>query len=87
MGKEQKVGALWIKMSSQGEYLSGELDVKALREIVPHDVDTLHVVAFLTRAEAKKNPKEPDYRILKARPKSETPPQASPQSEEDPIAF
>lgn len=51
-----EMGALWIKTSARGEFLTGKIGDVA-------------VVAF--RNHSKKNPNEPDWRILKARPKDD----------------
>lgn len=51
-----ELGALWTKSGPKGKYFTGKLG------------DT-PVVAFINRE--KKNPKEPDVRILKARSREE----------------
>lgn len=61
MEKQEELGALWAKKSSKGaDYFSGTFTING--EKIP-------VVAFYNAT--KKNPNEPDYRILKSKPKEE----------------
>lgn len=78
MAKQDELGALWIKSGQCGEYLTGKINGVA-------------VVAF--RNDKKKNPKEPDWRILKSKQQGEqTQPSARPYQqaagvdESDPFA-
>jgi hypothetical protein len=54
MSKEDEIGALWEKDGAKGPFMSGKIGDQA-------------VVAF--RNDKKKNPREPDWRILKAQPR------------------
>lgn len=90
--KDREIGALWLKTSAAGnQFCSGT--VKMGDEVVS-------VVMFREKAENKKNPNQPDYRIYLSTPrdgqaapaakaapaKAATPkPAAAPQSEEVPF--
>lgn len=50
-----EIGALWIKQSSKGEYMTGTIDGKK-------------VVVFRNN---KKTDKQPDWRVLLSKPKPE----------------
>jgi hypothetical protein len=56
--KDEELAALWIKSGPKGEYMTGK-------------IGDVPVVAF--RNTRKKNEKEPDWRILRSRPKSDAP--------------
>lgn len=56
--KQKELGALWIKQGPRGEYMTGVIEVNG---------EKTNVVAF--KNDNKKNPKEPDWRILKSVPK------------------
>ncbi len=53
---ESEVGALWSKQGAKGEYLTGTIDGKP-------------VVCFQNKSD---NPKAPQWRVLKAKPKANT---------------
>jgi len=54
-----KIGALWKKTSAAGkEYMSGEIEING---------EKIKIVCF--SREDKKSEKEPDYDILKSKPK------------------
>lgn len=57
---EKSIGALWAKKSRNGEYFTGNIEVGG---------EKIAIVAFYNAN--KKNPKEPDYRILKSKPMGE----------------
>lgn len=61
MEKQTEHGALWIKTSVKGEYMTGNITIGN---------QTVKVVAF--KNTDKKNPKEPDWRILESKPLSPT---------------
>ncbi len=58
--KQQELGALWIKTSAKGEYMTG---------VVTIDGVAIPIVAFTNQN--KKNPKEPDWRILRSVPREQ----------------
>jgi uncharacterized protein (DUF736 family) len=57
MAKDDEIGALWVKTSSRGEYMTG----------------TIHGAPVVVFRVDKKNDKQPDWRVLKSKPKSEDP--------------
>lgn len=61
MEKQTEHGALWIKTSVKGEYMTGNITIGN---------QTVKVVAF--KNTNKKNPNEPDWRILESKPLSPT---------------
>jgi len=54
---EDELGGLWIKTGQRGEYMTGTIDGK---KVVCFRVD-------------KKNERQPDWRVLKSKPKDITP--------------
>jgi uncharacterized protein (DUF736 family) len=75
MEKRKEYGALWAKTGAKGDYFSGTLEING--EKVP-------VVAFYNAN--KKNPNEPDYRIVQSIPKAQTE-NAQPELDESNIPF
>jgi uncharacterized protein (DUF736 family) len=61
--KENELGALWIKHSDTGEYMTGSITIDG--KVTP-------IVCFLNRH--KKEAKHPDWRILKSQPRGERSP-------------
>jgi uncharacterized protein (DUF736 family) len=57
--QDEELGALWSKTSDRGEYLTGT-------------INGVRVICF--REREKRNPKGPDWRVLKARERPATPP-------------
>lgn len=60
MSDRKEHGALWIKQSARGEYMTGTIEI---------DGTKVQVVAF--KNDNKKNPKEPDWRLLKSEPREQ----------------
>lgn len=60
MSDRKEHGALWIKQSSRGEYMTGTIEIDGAK---------VSVVAF--KNDNKKNPKEPDWRLLKSEPREQ----------------
>jgi uncharacterized protein (DUF736 family) len=61
MEKTKSIGGLWSKTSSKNTpYFSGNVEI---------DGKKTYIVAFYN--DSKKNPKEPDYRILKSEPREQ----------------
>jgi hypothetical protein len=56
--KQKELGALWINQGPRGEYLTGNIEING---------EKIKVVAF--KNDNKKNPAEPDWRVLKSVPK------------------
>lgn len=56
--REDELGALWEKEGSNGLYMTGKINGQS-------------VVVFKNRQ--KKNDKHPDWRVLKAKPRTEQP--------------
>ena len=69
MEKQTEHGALWIKTSTKGEYMTGSITLGN---------QTVKVVAF--KNTNKKNPNEPDWRILESKPLSPTSTTETPQT-------
>lgn len=61
MEKQTEYGALWIKSGPKGEYMTGNLSIGEQK---------IKVVAF--KNTQKKNPNEPDWRILESKPLTPT---------------
>ena len=57
--KENILGALWIKESSKGQFLSGYIEVNG---------EKIHLVCFQNKFKAED--KHPDWIILKSKPKN-----------------
>jgi uncharacterized protein (DUF736 family) len=68
---ENELGALWIKESSRGEYLSGTINGES-------------VVVF--RNAKKRSENSPDWRVLKAQKRADRPATDAPKTD-DPIPF
>jgi hypothetical protein len=66
--RDEKVGALWSKSSARGEYFTGNLELKPeqIKELMDHD-GKLQIVVFRND---KKTGKQPDWRILRSKPKA-----------------
>lgn len=58
---EKSIGALWAKSGKSGDYFTGNIEING---------EKIAIVAFYNAN--KKNPKEPDYRILKSVPRPTT---------------
>lgn len=56
------IGALWVKTSGRGDYMTGKLEI---------DGQTINVVCFKND---RKQPgsKQPDWRVMKSKPREET---------------
>lgn len=65
-GRDNELGALWRRQGKNGPFLSGEIDGQPV------------IVFPVTN---KKNPKMPDFRVLRGNPR----PQPKPQPAEDPF--
>lgn len=57
-----ELGALWLKSGSKGPYMTGT-------------INGVNVFCTPTKSE---NPKAPAWRVMKSKPKTETPQQAAP---------
>lgn len=65
---ESEIGALWVKTSAKGEYLSGV-------------INGVNVVCF---RQNKKSERHPDWKVLKSKPRDGSqPPSATPSSRLD----
>lgn len=60
---DAELGALWIKSSARGEYMTGE-------------INGVKVVCF--RNTQKRSDKSPDWRILKSQPREQKPEDEAP---------
>lgn len=60
MEKEESIGALWKKSGAKGDYFIGTISINGVATRIVVFPNTL-----------KKNENEPDFRILKARPRVE----------------
>lgn len=67
--KDQKVGALWAKSSSRGEFMTGniEMTTEQISELQSNG-GKMSVVVFRNE---RKSGKQPDWAMLKARPRAE----------------
>jgi hypothetical protein len=73
--QDEKVGALWSKSSARGEFFTGNIEIKdadILRQLVAAG-GKLQVVVFRND---KKTGNQPDWHILKSRPKDASVPDA-----------
>jgi len=61
MEKEKDLGALWVKSSTKGQYMTGTIEVNG---------EKINVVCFLNSN--KKEAKHPDWRVMKAVPRDTT---------------
>ena len=59
--KEAAIGALWEKTSARGVYMTGNIEING---------EKVGIVCFRND---QKTGKQPDWRILKAKPRTETP--------------
>lgn len=66
-----ELGALWAKTSAKGEYMTGMINGQP-------------VVYFRARSD---NPKAPTWRVLKAKPREESPARSAPPPDDDSIGF
>jgi hypothetical protein len=84
--KDEKVGALWTKTSSRGEFMTGNIELKPeqIAELQSNG-GKMSVVVFRNQ---RKSGKQPDWAMLKARPRAEAQPngmawQGKPMTDED----
>lgn len=68
--QDEKVGALWTKTSGRGEFFTGNIELKPeqIAELQANG-GKLQIVVF---SNDKKTGKQPDWRILKSKPRTET---------------
>lgn len=71
MANEDNMGALWKKSGPKGEYFSGMVEVGD---------EKINIVVFPNSYKKAEN--QPDYRIMKSRPKGEQAPKPAPRQEE-----
>ena len=78
MGKENDIGALWLKESKSGnKFMGGVIEVNG---------EKINIVVFKNNYKEKEN--HPDYKILKSQPKEEQKPaQAAEKVFQDDIPF
>jgi hypothetical protein len=60
MKQDEKIGALWTKTSSHGDYMTGSLELDG------QDGEKIQIVVFKNDG---KTGNQPDWRILRAKPK------------------
>jgi len=69
--QDEKVGALWSKSSSRGEFFTGNIELK------PEQIAELQAnggkLAVVVFRNDKKTGNQPDWRILKSKPKDAAP--------------
>lgn len=58
MEKQNDIGALWVKTSTKGQYMTGTIEIGGVKT---------NIVCFLNTN--KKEAKHPDWRILKSVPR------------------
>ena len=67
--KDQKVGALWAKSSSRGEFMTGNI------ELTPEQIAELQAnggkMSVVVFPNERKTGKQPDWAMLKARPRTD----------------
>lgn len=79
--QDEKVGALWTKTSARGEFFTGNIELK------PEQIAELQAnggkLAVVVFSNDKKpvGSKQPDWRILRAKPKADAPAPTSSWSE------
>lgn len=68
--RDEKVGALWSKSSARGEFFTGNVELTAaqLSELVAED-GTLKIPVVVFKND-RKTGNQPDWRILRAKPKA-----------------
>lgn len=76
MEKRTELGALWVKRSAKGEYMTGTITVNG---------EKMPVVVFYNAN--KKNEKEPDWRILPSQPRDASEGNALPEREDLEMPF
>lgn len=64
--KDEKVGALWSKTSGRGEYFTGNIELTPEQVAEFAQTGKLQIVVFKND---KKTGNQPDWRILKSKPK------------------
>lgn len=68
--QDDKVGALWIKSSARGEFMTGNIELK------PEQIAELQAnggkLAVVVFRNDRKTGKQPDWQMLKAKPRTET---------------
>lgn len=68
---DDRVGALWNKTSSRGTFMTGTLELtEAHVAEMQSNQGKLQVIVFMNE---KKTGNQPDWRILKSKPRSQTP--------------
>ena len=73
--KDEKVGALWIKTSGRGEFMTGNI------EMTPDQIAELQAsngkMSVVVFKNERKTGKQPDWAMLKARPRAEAEPKTA----------
>lgn len=59
---EKNIGALWVKSSTKGQYMTGNIEING---------EKIAIVCFLNSS--KKETKHPDWNILKSVPQDKQP--------------
>lgn len=72
MSKEDELGALWLKDGKNGKYMSGRIEING---------EKINIVVFKNTYKEKEN--QPDYKILRSRPKTDAPQQTADTFEDD----
>lgn len=67
--RDEKVGALWVKSSSRGEFMTGNIELKP-EQIAELQSNGGKMLVVVFRNE-RKSGKQPDWAMLKARPRTD----------------
>ena len=83
--QDDRVGALWNKTSSRGTFMTGTLELtEAHVAEMQANQGKLQVIVF---ANEKKTGNQPDWRVLKSKPRPQTPTLSAPIINDEDVPF
>ena len=83
--QDDRVGALWNKTSSRGTFMTGTLELTDAHVAeMQANQGKLQVIVF---ANEKKTGNQPDWRVLKSKPRPQTPTLSAPIINDEDVPF
>ena len=82
---DERVGALWNKTSSRGTFMTGTLELTDAHVAeMQANQGKLQVIVFMNE---KKTGNQPDWRVLKSKPRPQTPTLSAPIINDEDVPF
>ena len=83
--QDDRVGALWNKTSSRGTFMTGTLELTDAHVAeMQANQGKLQVIVFMNE---KKTGNQPDWRVLKSKPRPQTPTLSAPIINDEDVPF